>query len=116
MVLATQVYRGARRDTEEVNNLICTAKSNVYIKSRKLILSGTFGAGLEIQSDCYSLRRAGSTAAGAADYSFRTSPSVRLTALARKPALSGLKPYTNLIRIRRGDVFLAASPATGNRE
>ena len=41
MVLATQVYRGARRDTEEVNNLICTAKSNVYIKSRKLILSGT---------------------------------------------------------------------------
>ncbi|MFP9065828.1 hypothetical protein ACLI1X_16695, partial [Enterococcus faecalis] len=41
MVLATQVYRGARRDTKEVNNLICTAKSNVYIKSRKLILSGT---------------------------------------------------------------------------
>ena len=45
----------ARRDTEEVNNLIFTAKSNVYIKSRKLILNGTFSAGLGIEPDCYSL-------------------------------------------------------------
>lgn len=103
MVLATQVYRGARRDTEEVNNLICTAKSNVYIKSRKLILSGTLvldlnPIGLLFITPC----RINS---GSSGYSFRISPSVRLTALARKPTLSGLKPYTNLIRIRRGRCF-----------
>lgn len=103
MVLATQVYRGARRDTEEVNNLICTAKSNVYIKSRKLILSGTLV--LDLKSNRIAIHYACRINSGSSGYSFRTSPSVRLTALARKPTLSGLKPYTNLIRIRRGRCF-----------
>ncbi|HCD7428925.1 MAG: hypothetical protein KIB03_12635 [Citrobacter freundii] len=41
IILVTQIYQGARHDTEEVRNLICTAKSNIYIKPRELMLNGT---------------------------------------------------------------------------
>ena len=41
IMLATLVYQGARRDADEIHNLICTAKSTIYIKPRELILNGT---------------------------------------------------------------------------
>ncbi|ELW3333427.1 hypothetical protein QMH89_004576 [Salmonella enterica] len=47
VLLAMQLYRSAIRGSDEINSLVCTAKSKVYIKPRGLILSGTLVLDLE---------------------------------------------------------------------
>ncbi len=112
IALVIWVLGSYKRDTLEIQNLICTAKSTIYIKPKHLIMKGTLV--LDLQSNRIAIHYTVQHNQQEQQLFFKISLSVLLAVQECKIILSPLSQCINLIQILQEKCLLGYAFYTTN--